>query len=80
MMRREVEGRLISVDFTLVILATDFFTFGAVAFLTLFFGAVALTVGVGVVTDGINSLGCVYSHIIPIKKPLLGVCKINLTE
>ena len=55
-MRREVEGRLSSVDLTLVILATDFFTFGAVAFLTLFFGAVALTVGVGVVTDGINSL------------------------
>ena len=55
-MRREVEGRLRSVDFTLVILATDFFAFGAAAFLTLFFGAVALTVGVGVVADGINSL------------------------
>lgn len=69
-MRREVEGRLSSVDFTLVILATDFFTFGAVAFLTLFFGAVALTVGVGVVTDGINSLCVAYSHIITIKNPL----------
>ncbi len=55
-MRREVEGRLISVDFTLVILATDFFAFGAAAFLTLFFGAVALTVGVEVVAVGINSL------------------------